>query len=74
MSQSKKNQNVVYRCPLCLNQLNDVTIDKDKDGIYRCLKCSYQGTYEDMLQKYETFRFRYRLKDKRITLEEQKNM
>jgi len=74
MAAGKTNEGVIYRCPMCLNTLNDVTIDKDKDGIYRCLKCGYNGDFEDLMKKYEAFRSKYRLIKKRITLEQQRNM
>lgn len=74
MSDSKKNEGVIYRCPMCLNTLNDVTIDADEDGIYRCYKCGYNGSYEDLLERYAEFRSRYKLIGTRVTLEEQRKM
>lgn len=74
MADNKTNEGVIYRCPMCLNTLNDVTIDKDKDGIYRCLKCGYNGDHDDLLKRYEHFRARYKLMKTRITLEEQRKM
>lgn len=74
MSDNKKNDSVIYRCPMCLNTLNDVTIFADKNGIYNCLKCGYRGDYDDLMSQYAKFRSRYKLMNKRITLEEQRNM
>ena len=74
MSESKKNSGVIYRCPMCLDTLNDVTIDADAQGIYRCLKCGYNGDYADLMQKYEQFRSRYKLMRVRIPLEKQREM
>ena len=34
MSEIKKNDSVIYSCPMCLNTLNDVTIFPDEDGIF----------------------------------------
>lgn len=74
MSENKKNDSVIYRCPMCLNTLNDVTIFPDEDGIFRCLKCGYNGDYENLMQKYAQFRSKYKLLKTRITLEEQRKM
>ena len=74
MSDNKKNDSVIYRCPKCLNTLNDVTIFADENGIYKCLKCGYQGDFDDLMKQYAIFRSRYKLMNKRITLEEQRNM
>ena len=74
MSDNKRNEGVIYRCPLCLNTLNDVTIHQDRDGIFRCLKCGYNGDFDDLLKKYAEFRSKYKLMNKRITLNEQREM
>lgn len=74
MSDSKKNEGVIYRCPICLGTLNDVTIDADRDGIYRCMKCGYNGNYENLMEQYARFRSRYKLMKVRLTLEEQRKM
>lgn len=68
------NDSVIYKCPMCFNTLNDVTIFPDKEGVYRCLKCGYNDSYEGLLKQYENFRTRYKLITKRLTLEEQRNM
>ncbi|MDD6175787.1 MAG: hypothetical protein PUC59_08540 [Firmicutes bacterium] len=65
---------VIYRCPSCLNSLVDVTIAKGEDGIYRCMKCSYTGTEEQLQKDYQNFRSRYRLLHKRLTLEDQRRL
>lgn len=74
MSDAQKNEGVVYRCPMCLNTLNDVTIDVDKDGIYRCLKCGFNGTYEELTERYREFRSRYKLMKTRLTIDVQREM
>ncbi|MBQ8231701.1 MAG: hypothetical protein IJZ34_07230 [Lachnospiraceae bacterium] len=74
MPDSKKNESVIYRCPMCLGTLNDVTIDADACGIYRCLKCGYNGDYDNLMIKYAEFRSRYKLMKVRLTLEDQRKM
>ncbi len=75
MSENEKDtKNITYRCPCCFNRFIDVTIEKDKDGIYRCLKCGFNGTIDDVLNAYSNFRSRYKLRGTRITLDEQRRM
>ena len=68
------NDDVTYKCPMCFNNLIDVTIFADEDGMYRCLKCGYNDTYEGLLEQYERFRSRYKLSTKRLTLDDQRKM
>lgn len=65
---------VIFRCPSCLNSLVDITIFPGEDKIYRCMKCSYTGTQEDLLRAYQNFRSKYRLLHKRLTLEDQRRL
>ncbi|MBQ6875829.1 MAG: hypothetical protein IJN46_06305 [Lachnospiraceae bacterium] len=74
MSDHKKNEGVIYRCPACLGTLNDVTIDADENGIYRCLKCGYNGDFKNLMEQYARFRSKYKLMKTRLTLEEQREM
>jgi len=74
MAYYKKTEGVIYRCPMCLFTLNDVTVFEDADGIYRCLKCGFHGTFEEMTEHYYNFRARYSMVGKRLTLEEQRKM
>lgn len=74
MAEYKKTDGVIYRCPLCLFTLNDVPISEDENGIFRCVKCGYNGDFENMTSHYYNFRSRYALMGKRITLDEQKGM
>lgn len=74
MAEYKKTDGVIYRCPLCLFTLNDVPISEYENGIFRCVKCGFNGTFENMTQHYNNFRMRYSLIKKRITLEEQRKM
>ena len=64
----------IVRAFSCLGTLNDVTIFADKDGIYRCLKCGYNGNYENLMEQYARFRSKYKLMKTRLTLEEQRRM
>lgn len=72
MAEVKKG--VIYRCPCCLNRFIDVTIEKDKDGVYRCLKCGFNGTYEELMHAYDIFRSRYKMIKTRIPLDVQREM
>lgn len=74
MAEYKKTEGVIYRCPMCLYTLNDVPISEYENGIYRCVKCGFNGDFETMTNHYYSFRSRYSLVTKRITLEEQKKM
>lgn len=74
MSDNKKNEGVIYRCPICLGALNDVTIDMDENGIYRCMKCGYNGDLKELMEMYAQFRARYKLRKVRLTLEDQREM
>ena len=74
MAEYKKTEGVIYRCPMCLFTLNDVPIREYENGIYRCTKCGLNGDFETMANHYYSFRSRYSLVTKRITLEEQKKM
>ncbi|MBE5040507.1 hypothetical protein [Ructibacterium gallinarum] len=74
MADNEKNNNVIYRCPMCLDRLVDVIIDEDNDGMFRCVKCGFHGDYAELMKEYENFRRRYGLMHTRITLQEQKEM
>ncbi len=74
MSGCEKNESVIYKCPMCFNNMNDVPIDKYPDGIYRCMKCGYNGDFDTLMKHYDAFRSRYKLMKTRITLEELRKM
>ena len=74
MSDSTKGVSKIYKCPLCFGTLNDVTIDADENGIYRCVKCGYHSDFDGLMAKYAEVRSRYKLAGVRITLEEQIKM
>ncbi len=67
MAQSSKGK-LNYRCPSCfMRDLDlDMFYDSDKKEYY-CLRCCYTGSEEDVKQKNEMARFRYRNMLKRIT-------
>lgn len=67
MAQSGKGR-LNYRCPSCF--MRDIDIDMLYDaekGEYYCIRCCYTGSEEDVLQKNELARFRYRSMMERIT-------
>lgn len=73
MDRNQKSK-IVYRCPLCFNSLVDVVLDEDAQGEYSCMKCGYTGDEEDIINKYNQYKQRYKLMEKRITMEEQIKM
>ncbi len=44
----------------------DMFYDKDKKEFY-CIRCQYTGTEEDVLEKNELLKFRYKDAQKRFT-------
>jgi len=50
-----------YRCPSCFMRDLDIDMfyDSDKNEYY-CLRCCYTGKEEDVIQKNDMARFRYR--------------
>ena len=67
MAQSGKGR-LNYRCPSCFMRDIDIDMffDKDKNEFY-CLRCNYRGTEEDVLEKNQMARFRYKYILTRIT-------
>ncbi len=65
-----EKKHIIYRCPVCLARENDVVINKYKDGLYRCVKCSFVGTETEIKQMYQDYKKKYRYITKRITLED----
>lgn len=64
---------ITYRCPVCFARENDVVIRK-YDGIYRCVKCSFFGSEEQIRQMYGELRKKYTLRTTRVTMEELENL
>lgn len=65
MAQSTKGR-MNYRCPVCFARDIDMDMffDEAKDEYY-CLRCSYHGTEENVLNLYEQFKGKYgRLKER----------
>ena len=48
----------------------DMFFDKDK-GEYYCLRCQFHGTEEEVLEKNELARFRYKDMYRRFTFEKE---
>ena len=67
MAQAGKGK-LNYRCPSCfMRDLDlDMFFDKDKNEYY-CIRCQYKGTEEDVLEKNQMARFRYKDMRKRFT-------
>lgn len=70
MAQSQKGK-LNFRCPSCFMRDIDVDMfyDEEKKEYY-CLRCCYSGNEDDVKQKNETARFRYRNIAKRITIDD----
>lgn len=70
MAQSAKGK-LNFRCPSCFMRDIDIDMfyDKDKKEYY-CLRCCYHGDENDVLEKNEMARFRYRDMMKRIRVED----
>ena len=57
-----------YRCPSCFMRDLDIDMFYDADTkIYSCIRCQYRATEEDVLEKNEMIRFRYKDMMKRFT-------
>ena len=60
-----------YRCPSCF--LRDLDIDMFYDKVkkeYYCIRCQYTGSEEDVQNKNQMARFRYRSMLKRYSMED----
>ena len=69
MAQAGKGR-LNFRCPSCfMRDIDmDMLFDKDK-GEYYCLRCQFHGTEEEVLEKNELARFRYKDMYRRFTFE-----
>ena len=63
-----KNHEVTMRCPVCFSRDIDVLM-KLENGTYKCLKCSFQGTEEEVRALYDDIQKKFKNIDKRITIE-----
>ena len=69
MAQSGKGR-LNYRCPSCFMRDIDMDMFYDKEkGEYYCLRCQFHGTEEEVLEKNELARFRYKDMYRRFTFE-----
>lgn len=70
MAQSAKGK-LNFRCPSCFMRDIDIDMfyDKDKKEYY-CIRCCYHGSEQDVLEKNEMARFRYRDMLRRITVDD----
>lgn len=69
MAQAGKGR-LNFRCPSCFMRDIDMDMFFDKDkGEYYCLRCQFHGTEEEVLEKNELARFRYKDMYRRFTFE-----
>ena len=66
MAQATKGK-LNYRCPSCFMRDIDIDMFYDEDRKeYYCLRCCFHGSEEEVLQRNETARFRYRAMKLRV--------
>ena len=71
MAQAGKGR-LNFRCPSCFMRDIDMDMFFDKDkGEYYCLRCQFHGTEEEVLEKNELARFRYKDMYRRFSFEEE---
>ena len=69
MAQAGKGR-LNFRCPSCFMRDIDMDMFYDKEkGEYYCLRCQFHGTEEEVLEKNELARFRYRDMYRRFTFD-----
>ncbi len=69
MAQAGKGK-LNFRCPSCFMRDIDMDMFFDKDkGEYYCLRCQFHGTEEEVLEKNELARFRYKDMYRRFTFD-----
>lgn len=49
---SKRN----YRCPWCLRRESETWLLPSKDGRYRCVRCCFRGSVEEIFSEYEALK------------------
>lgn len=62
-----KNHEITMRCPVCFSRDIDVLM-KYEEGLYSCLKCSFNGTEEEVRNHYLDIQKKFNWIEKRITL------
>ena len=71
MAQAGKGR-LNFRCPSCFMRDIDMDMFYDKEkGEYYCLRCQFHGTEEEVLEKNELARFRYRDMYRRFTFDDE---
>ena len=69
MAQAGKGR-LNFRCPSCFMRDIDMDMFFDREkGEYYCLRCQVRGTEEEVLEKNELARFRYKDMYRRFTFE-----
>ena len=68
MPESRKRLKIL-RCPYCLSKEIDVLLHQDGDTYY-CIKCSFTGSYEEIMQLYIQQKKKFLNRTKRITLQD----
>lgn len=59
------------RCPVCFSREIDVVMLMPSPGQYRCIKCSFEGSDQEVAGMYADIRKKYHWMGRRLTLEEQ---
>ncbi len=71
MAQAGKGR-LNFRCPSCFMRDIDMDMFYDKEkGEYYCLRCQFHGTEEEVLEKNELARFRYKDMYRRFRFDEE---
>lgn len=70
MAQAGKGR-LNFRCPSCFMRDIDMDMFFEKEkGEYYCLRCQFRGTEQEVLEKNEMARFRYKDMYRRFTFED----
>lgn len=69
MPESRKIPKLL-RCPYCLFKENDVVLHKREDNTYYCVKCSFEGSYDDIQKNYAVLKQKFVNRCKRITIDD----
>jgi len=64
-------KSVILRCPVCFARENDVVLLRDGDDFY-CVKCSFTGSETRVRELYADQQKKYRWRQRRLTLDEQR--
>ena len=72
MSEIEKHKQTM-RCPVCFSREIDVLMVKRGNGFY-CVKCSYEGSPEEIKALYKDIKKKYKWMLKRVPLEAQEKI